>query len=161
MSTPDRCLSPSGQTIGFILAADPPATEPPQGFTVASLERSRFEALWPSGHFGNALGDPDEGEKAANIAAAFAVLDAGGQPQALAGCWPEGPGLLEIGIDVLRDARGKGLALPAVAAIARWILDQGMTPTYTVAATNIRSQRVALRCGFVPFWTVAAVRRAD
>jgi predicted GNAT family acetyltransferase len=83
----------------------------------------------------------------------------GGRPAAVAGGWDDCDGLLEIGVDVARDYRGRGLGIAVVSAMARLIADRGDIPTYYCGPTNVRSHRNALACGFVPVASAARVVR--
>jgi len=56
----------------------------------------------------------------------------------------------EIGVDVVKTRQGQGLAPVVVAAAAQAILEADGAPFYACEATNIRSQRTALSCGFIP-----------
>jgi len=76
---------------------------------------------------------------------------------AVAGAWDDSAGVSEIGVDVARDYRGRGLAPVVVTGLARLIADAGNVPTYYCAPTNIRSHRNAIASGFTP---VASAARA-
>ncbi|MEP7215705.1 MAG: GNAT family protein, partial [Anaerolineaceae bacterium] len=78
---------------------------------------------------------------------------------AVAGAYDDGEALLEIGVDVVRGHRGKGLGLAVVSILSRVIHEQGLSATYFCAASNVRSHRTALACGFVPVRTHTGVRR--
>ena len=112
-----------------------------------------------TGDFDNSLGEPEPASAPAKAMTAMALLDAAGEPAAVAGIWDERHGRFEIGLDVRRADRGQGLAKPVVAAATRWIFEQGKTAIYTCGATNVRSHRTALSCGFLPLWTGAGLRR--
>ncbi len=60
--------------------------------------------------------------------------------------------LWQIGIDVLPPFRGLGLASCLVSHLAQMILERGKLPYYGTASSNIPSQSVAHRSGFVPAW---------
>jgi GNAT superfamily N-acetyltransferase len=59
----------------------------------------------------------------------------------------------QIGIDVLPEHRGQGLAAALTAMLADEILRRGKVPYYGTATNHIVSQRVAIRAGFSPSWT--------
>jgi predicted GNAT family acetyltransferase len=111
--------------------------------------------------FDNALGEMTEPDRIEKTRQAIAVLDADGEPAAIAGWWDEGHGRDEIGVDVRRDARGRGLGKLAVSAATQQILDADRTPFYSCGATNVRSHRNALSCGFLPVFTIGLVRRVE
>lgn len=45
-----------------------------------------------------------------------------------------------------------GLASYLVSALTKELLAQGIVPFYSASVTNIGSQMVASRCGYIPFW---------
>lgn len=139
--------------LGFALGAAPAAREPlPAGFRIETVDTDWMNAEMPSGRFHNGLGDPPDGyseNRRTRNRFACVAFDDRGEPAAVAGVFTSF-GLFEIGIDVLREHRGLGLARDAVSAAAAEVLRRGETPFYACAATNIRSQRTAAACGFVP-----------
>ncbi len=78
--------------------------------------------------------------------AGFAIKD-GGRIIALAGVRGEGDGVLEVGMDVLADARGSGLGRAVVSAAGRWILDQGNLVMASTAPFNVPSARTLRAAG--------------
>ncbi len=72
---------------------------------------------------------------------------------ALAGASFVNETLREIGIDVKKDYRGKGLATLLVHNLTVAILEQDKIPFYSASVTNIASQAVAMRSGYMPLWT--------
>lgn len=58
----------------------------------------------------------------------------------------------QIGIDVLPPFRNAGLASCLVSNLAVMIMERGVVPYYGTASSNIPSQKVAYRSGFVPVW---------
>lgn len=71
---------------------------------------------------------------------------------ALAGASKESDAMWEIGIDVVPEYRNRGLAVSLVSNLACTILEKGIVPFYCASTTNIGSQAVASRSGFVPCW---------
>jgi predicted GNAT family acetyltransferase len=63
--------------------------------------------------------------------------------------------LWQIGIDVLPEYRGKGIAAALVSKLAIEILKRGKVPYYGTSPCNIASQSVAHRAGFKPAWACA------
>ena len=61
--------------------------------------------------------------------------------------------LREVGIDVQREFRGKKLASLLVHNLTAELLRQGKIPFYSASVTNIASQAVAIRSGYMPLWT--------
>jgi RimJ/RimL family protein N-acetyltransferase len=115
----------------------------------AEMERRRFE---------NGIGLPGEGGRSFRNRYGVALFDETGEPAAVAGVFfTYSDPIREIGVDVARPYRGRGLGKVVVAAGAREILDRGEVPLYGCAATNIRSQRTALAAGFLPAFSDASV----
>jgi hypothetical protein len=61
--------------------------------------------------------------------------------------------LREVGIDVKSAYRGRGLATVLVRNLSIEILNRGKIPFYCASVTNIASQAVAIRSGYMPLWT--------
>lgn len=61
--------------------------------------------------------------------------------------------LREVGIDVKKEYRGKKLASLLVHNLTVAILEQNKIPFYSASVTNIASQAVAIRSGYMPLWT--------
>jgi RimJ/RimL family protein N-acetyltransferase len=149
-----------GQSVGwrspnlsFLPAREPVAVAPPEGLRAAVFDGVRRAEWFPTGEFHNALGelaDPDDED----FRYGLAIMD-GERPAAVAGAWDDADGLKEIGVDVARDYRGRGLGVVVVTHLARLIADRGDVPTYYCAPTNIRSHRNALACGFTPVASAA------
>lgn len=61
-------------------------------------------------------------------------------------------GVWEIGIDVMEEYRNAKLGTCLVKKITRELLARNIIPFYSASITNIGSQMVANRCGYIPFW---------
>jgi len=129
----------------------------PPGYSIKPVEREWMALHRPSNVFDNALGEPDELDRVEKTTRGFAALDSAGEPAAVAGWWHDEHGRDEIGVDVRRDARGLGLAKVVVIAASRAIVEAGGAPFYSCGATNIRSHRNALACGFLPVFLIGHV----
>lgn len=129
----------------------------PKGFTLAFPDSPWRERCKATGVFHNALGAPDETWPESVSGITVALLDPSGEPAAVAATWDEARGIIEIGIDVAREWRGHGFAEVVVNAAAAAILEAGQVPVYMCAPTNIRSQRTALGCGFLPVASFARI----
>lgn len=70
----------------------------------------------------------------------------------MAGCSEDGPHWQQIGIDVLPEYRSRGIGSYLVNALKNKIVAMGDIPFYGTAAANIRSQNIAIHCGFRPAW---------
>lgn len=58
----------------------------------------------------------------------------------------------QIGVDVLPDTAGRGVAAALTSRLAAETLARGKVPFYCAAWSNIKSVRNAVKCGFVPAW---------
>ena len=154
----DPCVI-RGVMLGFICAELAPEPSLPAGVSVLQLDRQWQAAHRESGMFANALGEPGDVHPDEFWQFGVAFRDAEGVPMAVAGAYDDGPELLEIGVDVHRDHRGKALGVAVVSAISRIIHGRELTATYFCAAANVRSHRTALACGFVPVRTHAGIRK--
>jgi len=70
----------------------------------------------------------------------------------MAGASGDSPTMWQIGINVLPEARGCGLAKALVAALKNEILRRGILPFYGTSFSHLASQRTALAAGFLPAW---------
>lgn len=71
----------------------------------------------------------------------------------MAGASNDSDDLWQIGIDVLPEHRGKGLAPILVSVLANEIILRGKVPYYGTWSGNIFSQRTAISSGFLPAWS--------
>lgn len=58
----------------------------------------------------------------------------------------------EMGVDVLEEYRNAKLGTYLVAKLTGMLLAQNIVPYYSASITNIASQMVANRCGYIPYW---------
>lgn len=58
----------------------------------------------------------------------------------------------EIGVDVTERYRNAGVATALVARLTGELLARDIVPFYSASVTNIGSQMVASRCGYIPLW---------
>lgn len=70
----------------------------------------------------------------------------------LAGAEMETEKLWEVGVDVKPKYRKSGLGTRLVSNLTVDIIKQGIIPFYSVSVTNIGSQMVANRSGYIPCW---------
>ncbi len=144
--------------LAFIPGAAPVAVPEITGFETRRVDREWRAGYWEAGEFDNALGTPGN-EYVDSIWRFGTVIFDGDTPAAVAGAYDDGEGLLEVGVDVARAYRGRGLGEAVVRAQAWAIHQEGFVPTYYCAPTNVRSHRTALACGFVPVASGARVGR--
>lgn len=87
-----------------------------------------------------------------NAVAGFAIKEAD-KIVALAGVRENGEGALDVGMDVLANARGAGLGRAVVSAAGRWILDQGKLVMASTAPFNVPSARTLRSAGLQHVFT--------
>lgn len=71
----------------------------------------------------------------------------------MAGASSDSPSMWQIGINVLPEARGKGIATMLVTLLKNEVLNLGKLPYYGTAMSHIVSQKVAIQAGFLPAWS--------
>lgn len=141
--------------LSFLPSRVPEALPVPPGLRGMQFDADWRARVYATGEFHNALGELDEPSDQEDFKLGFALMD-GDTIAAVAGGWDDTEGLTEIGVDVGRDYRGRGLAPVVVSNFAKIIADRGEVPTYYCAPTNVRSHRNAIACGFTP--TASACR---
>lgn len=67
----------------------------------------------------------------------------------------------QIGVDVLPSYRGRGLAAALVNMLTLEVLNRGYIPYYGTSGSNVVSQHVAVRAGYVPVWAHCYRTRLD
>lgn len=55
-----------------------------------------------------------------------------------------------LGVDVLSDYRQNGLTAYLVNCLSSELLNRGIIPCYETSASNLNSQKVAIKAGFFP-----------
>lgn len=61
-------------------------------------------------------------------------------------------GVWEVGVDVIEEYRNARLGMSLVSGLTKELLAQKIVPFYSASVTNIGSQMVASRCGYIPMW---------
>lgn len=79
----------------------------------------------------------------------------------LAACSADCDTMWQIGVDVLPDYRGRGVASCLTSMLAREIIKRGKVPFYCAAWSNIRSVRNAISSGFRPAWVELTVKKRE
>ena len=113
------------------------------------LEQKDLAEYYGKEEFSNALCDrfhPDRPDVLAIVA-----LD-GDKICGMAGCSADTPEMWQIGIDVLPEYRGRGIAKTLVALLRDEAFRRGAIPYYGTSLSNIASWKTAISCGFVPAW---------
>ncbi len=80
------------------------------------------------------------------------------QMAGMAGVSEDGAYLWQIGINVVPECAGRGLAVSLVQQIKEEIIRRGKVPFYGTSESHTVSQTVGLKAGFVPAWTEIYVR---
>ena len=75
-----------------------------------------------------------------------------GRLVALAACSADCKEMWQIGVDVLPEYRGQGLASALTTRLTKEILARDKVPFYCAAWSNMASVRNAIKCGFRPAW---------
>ena len=127
--------------------ADGPVHVDTKDFTIVRYAGDEIEQFRNDDRFGEAYGFC---ETAPDMLGVAAMKD--GQILGMAGASADSPYLWQIGINVLPEARGQGIASMLVALIRNDVLAQGRLPYYGTSISHLESQRVALKAGFLPAW---------
>ncbi|MCM1989048.1 GNAT family N-acetyltransferase [Oceanirhabdus seepicola] len=122
---------------------------PPDGFTFHIKEGKEIHKLYKIPGFENAI-QYDINHPCPDTLVIYAMY--GYEIVAMAGASADSSLMWQIGIDVLPKFRNKGLATTLVSNLAIMIMDRGIVPYYGTASSNIPSQSVAYRSGFIPTW---------
>lgn len=121
-----------------------------EGYSFELLIDDEIKKLYGIQGFENSLSFDENGNTSTCIVL-YAKI--GNQIIALAGASYVDEELREVGIDVRKEYRGKKLAALLVRNLSVEILKQGKVPFYSASVTNIASQAVAIRSGYMPLWT--------
>lgn len=140
-----------GQTIHYIPEIKRMSPMPyREGFEYSLIEGGGIDALRGLEGFGNALGFDEAGRTPTKIAL---LAKREGTIAALAGATFVNDDLMEVGVDVKREYRRQGLATLLVRNLSAEIINRGKIPFYSASVTNLASQAVAVRSGYMPYWT--------
>lgn len=100
--------------------------------------------------FSNAIMYEDKGQRR-DVLAVCAVN--GNNIVGMAGASSDSERFWQIGIDVLPEYRGMGIASALVSALTVEVFMHGAIPYYGTWSGNIASQNVARKCGYYPAWS--------
>lgn len=151
----NRAAAPKGHIIGMInqyYLPEPPTRTPDRcGYRIEVFEEEEIRTqLYPYYKgYDNAL--LYHGGKRRDVLAVCAI--SGRTILGMAGASNDSPMFWQIGIDVLLECRGRGLASILVATLANEVFHRGAVPYYGTWPGNIASHNVALKSGFRPAWT--------
>ena len=79
----------------------------------------------------------------------------------MAGASEDSDIMWQIGVNVLKEAKGKGVATTIVKALKNEILKRGKVPFYGTVESHIISQKVALKSGFYPVFAEVKIRKIN
>ncbi|MGN0478994.1 MAG: GNAT family N-acetyltransferase [Hominenteromicrobium sp.] len=145
-----ECPFVYGQTICYV--PDLKRREPvplSSAYTYELLQGAEIDRLQGIRGFENSLAFDENGKTPTHI-----VLCAkkDGEIVAIAGASDEAGDLWEVGVDVRPAHRRGGLATALVRELTDKILEKGIVPFYSASVTNLGSQYVAARSGYIPCW---------
>lgn len=124
-------------------------TESLKAFRYEHLEGKEIQKLAGITGFENSLAFDEHGKTPTRIVVcAYKENEIVG----IAGASVENSAMWEMGVDVKPEYRGNGLATALVKMLTAQILKKDILPFYCASVTNIGSQMVAARCGFLPCW---------
>lgn len=113
------------------------------------LQGSEVNKLKGLSGFDNSLAFDCQG----NITTKMAfIAKKGNEIIGVAGANAETDKLWEVGVDVKSEYRKGGLGSKIVSKLTKEIIKQGIVPFYSASVTNIGSQMVANRSGYIPCW---------
>lgn len=121
----------------------------PDGFLYETVEKNEISKLYEVKGFGNAI-QHDLNHPVQNALVLLAKQGDAIIAMTSAGAWSSK--IWAIGIDVLPEYRNNGLAAYLVNALTIEILKRDIVPVYATSSSNIASQKVAHRAGFMPAW---------
>lgn len=135
----------------FYLPSTPYRYVPKDGFRLKFYEEKEIVSeLYPVKGFDNAL--MYNASKPRRDVLAVCALN-GGQIVGMAGASNDSDRFWQIGIDVLPEYRGLGIATELVSALTQAVFMHGAVPYYGTWSGNIASQNTARRAGYYPVWT--------
>lgn len=143
----------------FTIGSDPPDLPLPSGWEFREHDAAWMNAEQQHHGFENGVGEPGRDGREFRNRFALVLYDEAGKPAAVAGAF-DTFGMLEIGIDVVRQQRGRGLGRLAVSTLGREIMRRGGIPFYGCSPTNIRSHLTAESSGFRALLADATVSAA-
>lgn len=126
-----------------------PVITPPNGFIYERFECNDIPALYQFEGFRNAI-QYDVNHPRPDVLIMLAKKD--DKIVGMAGASNDCAKMWQVGMDVLPDYRHYGLAAYLVNKLTLEILQCGIVPYYCTASSNIASQRVAHRAGYLPTW---------
>lgn len=140
-----------GQTIHYV--PDPDCLERVLAVSGDQCEFLFEKEVWElSGltGFENSVSFDDDGMTPAK--AVYIARDGGAVVGAAGAAVTSVDGVWEVGVDVMAEYRNAGLGSRLVSGLTKELLTRNIVPFYSASVTNIGSQMVACRCGYIPSW---------
>ena len=91
---------------------------------------------------------------------AVAAMD-GSKMKGMAGASLDGRYVRQIGIDVLEEYQGEGLATFLTSILKQKIIEEGNIPFYGTSESHSISRSVAIKSGFLPAWAEIYVKKKE
>ena len=140
----------------YYLPAEEPTMERPR-FSVKWFQDEELEQFRQDKHFNTyALSFSSKQPDKLAVAAYH-----GKEIMAMAGCSEDGAYLWQIGVDVLPEYEGRGLAAHLVTLLKQEIIARGKVPYYGTAESHAISRNVAIASGFLPAWCEIQIRKKE
>lgn len=89
------------------------------------------------------------------------ALDRKGNILGMAGASEDSSIMWQIGVNVLPESKGSGIATVLVESLKNEILKRGKVPFYGTVESHIISQKVALKSGFYPVFAEVKIRKIN
>ncbi len=118
-------------------------------FPVRWYQEGEMEAFYGDERFPNAICQPKDPGRPDTLAVAAVI---GGETAGLAGCSADTETMWQIGVDVGKKYRGRGVGAMLVGLLKDESLRRGRLPFYGTSLSNLHSWNIALNCGFFPAW---------
>lgn len=112
-------------------------------------EQDAIHAFYGEKQFPNALCEKFMPERPDMLAVAAYDQD---KIIGMAGCSADTTEMWQIGIDVDKDYRGKGLGTCLVTLLKNEVIKRGKIPFYGTSLSNLHSWNIAINSGFFPAW---------
>ncbi|MDA1279888.1 MAG: GNAT family N-acetyltransferase [Chloroflexi bacterium] len=124
--------------------------EVPDEYSVRVVGQEGADSIGQRAKWHNAIYKvPTETARPTMIAA---IAEREGEIVGVCGASADSPFMWQLGIDVIPEHQGRGIAPALTSAVAEAVLEEGMLPYYGTSASNIPSMRTALAAGFKPTW---------
>ena len=124
-------------------------------FEIRWLEQSDIMKFYGDERFPNAICDKFKPERPDVLAVVAVDND---RIMGMAGCSADTPLFWQIGIDVLPEYRGHGVAKTLVSLLKNEAFRRGAIPYYGTSLSNLGSWKTALASGFEPAWIETEAR---